>query len=109
MGFGGSAVDDGFSFEAPAFPRGGVTVEGVDEPVELLVDAALDVGGAGGELLEHRVGDVGDLGDAVHDRLPRDPEPVGELGAQGGVVDRREGALVELERAGVEGEPAAVG
>ena len=82
MGFGRSAVDDGFAFEAPSFPWGGVAVEGVDEPVEFLVDAALHVGGAGGELLEHAVGYVGDLGDPVHDGFPGDTEPGGELGAQ---------------------------
>jgi hypothetical protein len=38
-GLGWAAVEDGFAFEAPPFPAGGLPVEDVDEPVELGVDA----------------------------------------------------------------------
>ena len=34
-------------------------------------------------------------------RFPIDAEAGGELRAQGGVIDRRDGALVHLERSGV--------
>ena len=37
------------------------------------------------------------------------PSALGQLGSQTGVVERRQGALVALDEAGVEGEPAAVG
>ncbi len=109
VALGWAAVDDDFAFEAPALAWCRISVEGVDEAVELLVDAPLDVGGAGRELLEHGLGDVGDLGDAIDDGFPFDAEAGGELRAQCGVIDRRNGALVHLERSSIEGEPAPVG
>jgi len=87
VGFGWAGVDDGFAFETPPFAWCRVAVEGVDEPVQLLIDAALHPGGAGRELLEHRVVHAGDFGDAVHHRLPIDPEAGGQLRAQGQMVD----------------------
>ena len=51
---------------------------------------------------------MGDLGDAVGDRATFDAEPVSELGPESCVVDRRDRALAQLERAGVEGEPAVI-
>ena len=77
---GGAGVDDGFAFEPPPLPWRRVAVEGVDEPVELLVCSSRDVGGAGGELLEHDMRDVGHLGDPVLDLPPLDPEVGRELG-----------------------------
>ena len=109
VGLGGPGVDDGFSFEPPAFAWRRVTFEGVDKSVELLVESAGDVAGAGGELLEDNFVQALELGDPVRNGVPADAEAADEFSAQGGVVDGREGALIQFECAGVEGEPPSVG
>ena len=57
---------------------------------------------------EQLVGDAGDLGLPVDDRPPRDPEAVGQLGAQHRLVQPAEHPLMPLQVAGVERPPAAV-
>src|SRR5690606_22834518 len=70
---------------------------------------ALDgyLGAALGEGVAHLGGDAGEVGLASSHVAPLDAEAVGELAAQGGVVDPADGALLVLEEAGVEGEPSA--
>jgi hypothetical protein len=105
---GWAALDDGFALEPPPLPRRGLATERVEEPVELLVEAAADIPGAHREVLEHPVGDPGDLRDAVLPVPPPGPEPRRELRAQAGVVERRGGPLVDLDRPGVQCQPPAV-
>src|SRR5690606_37979510 len=54
-------------------------------------------------------GGVGHLGLAVHDVVPADAEPGGQLGSKASGVEDGDGALVVLEGPGVEGEPPPVG
>jgi hypothetical protein len=105
---GRAAVEDGFALEAPPLPGRGLPVEGVDEPVELGVDAGLHLGRALRERVQDLGGDSGDVGDPVHRRLPGDAEAAGELGPQPGVVHRRQRPLIQLQRPGIEGQPPAI-
>ena len=75
--------------------------------VDLVGERSVDRHGPLGEDVEELVGDAGDLGLAVADRQPVDAEAVGELVAQHGLVEAAEHALVPLEVAGVERQPAA--
>ena len=109
LGLAGSAVDGGFPIDHPPLAWRWFAAHRVDEAVELLVDAATHLSGADRELGEQLVGDVADLGDAVLGCVPDDAEPLRQLGSQTGVVERRQCALVALDEAGVEREPAAVG
>ena len=45
-------------------------------------EVGLDLAAAGGELPEHVAADAGDIGDAVADRSPLDPEAAGQLPPQ---------------------------
>jgi len=105
----GSGVEHGLSFEPPPLPRCRVAVHGGDEAVELGVDAVPDLVGSGRVGLENDVVNVGDLGDPVLRCPPSDPQLLRQFGTEGGVVERRESALVALDQSGVEGEPSAVG
>ena len=68
-GFGRAAVDHRFAFEPPPLPRGRFPAHRVGEPVELLVDPALHITGAGGEL------DTQVLGHVARSRRSRAPGP----------------------------------
>ena len=78
--FGGAAVEHGFAFQLPPFPGCWVAVEGVEEAFELGVEELLHAAGTGREGVEHLVGHVGDLGDAVHRFGPPHTEAPGEFG-----------------------------
>ena len=105
----GAAVDGGFPVDQPALLWCGFAAHRVDEAVELLLDTSTHLGGADRELGEERLGHVADLGDAVLRRVPHHTETLRQLGSQTSVVERRQGALVALDEAGVEGEPTTVG
>jgi hypothetical protein len=61
-----------------------------------------------GELAQMLVGEALDLGDAVADLLPADPEAAGQLGAQVGLEDVAGGLGVVVDRRVVEAGPLAV-
>lgn len=107
--FAGAGVEHGFAFESPPLTGRWVAVHRGDEPVELGVDAVADLAGPRRVLVEHDVGNVGYLGDAVLRCPPSDPELLRQFGTEGDVVERRESALVALDEPGIEGEPSAVG
>src|SRR4051794_15652785 len=73
-----------------------------------LGEAFSDLLAATREVLEDFVVDAADLGHAVADGFPFDAERVGEVLAQGGLVEEAGGALVGVEGAAVEGGLAAV-
>ncbi len=50
-------------------------LEGVDEPVQLLIDTTLNAPGARRELLQHHITNMGNVGDAIGDLTPLDTEP----------------------------------
>jgi hypothetical protein len=108
VGFGRPALGHGLPLQAPALPGGGVALEGLDEALELVLDALLHRLGAGGELGQHVVGDALHFGDAM-DRLgPLHSQGAGQLGPQAGVVEGGQAPLIQLDGAGVKGQPAAV-
>ena len=94
--------------EPPPLPPGRLPAQSRDEPVELHLHPVADVPVRDRERLQDLVGDAGDLGDAVLPVAPGDTGPGRQLGPQSGVVQRGEGALVDLDPAGVEREPATV-
>ena len=53
----------------------------------VLLEVGLDLLAAGRELPQHRLGDAGDIGDAVPDRAPLDAEAAGQLLAQVRLVE----------------------
>ena len=108
-GLAGPCVSRCFTGQRGAFPPGRLATFPVPEVVELVGERDVDVGAALGEHAEQLVGHAGDLGLAVDDRPPLDAEPVGELGAEDGLVEAAEHPLVPLQVAGVERVPAAVG
>ncbi len=61
-----------------------------------------------GELGQHVGVEARDLGDAVLGRLPADTQAASHLCSQVGVIESGQGALVELDGAGVKSEPAAI-
>lgn len=80
-------------------------------PLDEVGQLRVDLPGPLREQLEEVVGHADDLGlpGTVRYGLPGDAEPVGQLGAEGGVVDPAGGTLLAEEPAGVEGEPLAGG
>ena len=68
-----------------------------------------DLAAAGGERLDGRRGDVGDVCDAVVDRAPGDAEATGELPAQLSLVEEPDRTRPPVQRAGVKSRPPAVG
>src|SRR5205807_2270069 len=105
---GRATLGDGFTLETPPLPWRRLAPEGCLEAFELLLQPLVDLVAASGEGGEQRVGRVGDLGDPVERLSPRHTQPSGQLGAQRGVVQRGQRALVMLDRSCVERQPAAV-
>ena len=94
VGLGRPALGHRLPLQAPALTGGGVSLEGLDEALELVLDALLHRLGARRELGQDVVGDAGHLGDAV-DRLgPLHPQGAGQLGPQAGVVEGGQAPLV---------------
>ena len=92
----GRLSSDGFAFEPPPFPRRRFPAHRVDRTGRACRRS-------GGRTSAVRVenststssGTSRDLGDAVLGFVPADAEPAGQLGSQPGVVERRQGALVD--------------
>jgi hypothetical protein len=78
------------------------------ELADLHGEGGVDPGGSFGEYLEELTRHPDDLGLAVHDRLPRQPIAVGELGPQHRLVEAAQHPLMTLQVAGVQREPTAV-
>lgn len=109
VGLVGSAVLGGAPGEGGALPAGGVPALPVPELGQCHGDGVVDLDGALREHGEQLGGDPGQFRLAIRDRSPSDTEAVRELGAQHRLVEAAEGALLALEVASVEREPAAVG
>lgn len=77
---GRAAVDGSFSFDAPPLPGRGPSTELVDEALGLLIEATGHLASALGERFEHLLGSIDHLGLTVHDVVPADTEPRGQLG-----------------------------
>ena len=108
MFLGRPAVEDGVALQTRQGAAVGLgAVVGVGPTPDVKREQGLDLGAALGEQLPQLRPDAGDVGMAVDNRVPADAEAGGELGAEGGVVDPADGALLVLEKARVEGEPAA--
>ena len=109
VGLGGPGGEHGGSFQAGDGARVGVVavVFGAP-PVDQLADLDVDLGAALREHRPHPVGDGGEVGLAAVDGVPGDTESVGELGAQGGVVDPADGSLLVLQEPGIQRQPPAV-
>ncbi len=101
-------LDHRLSFQAPTFPGSGLSLKVIAEPIELVVDPPTDGVGARREGREHVLGNTVDLGDSIDRLTPPHAKAAGQLGAQAGVVDGAEGALIELDGPGVERQPSAV-
>ena len=68
----------------------------------------VDLGGALGEHGEQLRVETGDLGLAVHDRLPPDTEPRRQLGAEHRLIQATEGALVLLQHPRIQRHPPPI-
>ncbi len=108
VGFGRSAVHYRLPLQPPPLPRRRRSAQGGLKALELVAEAAGDLAGPLREMFQHRSGDAVDLGDAVLRLPPTDPESSGELGAEVGVVESGEGALVHDQRTGIQRQPAAI-
>ena len=97
------------SFDSGAFADRRVAPVAVDEVGEAVLHLGVDDLGALGERSKEVRRDAGDLGLAVDDLVEGDAVAMGEFGSKDGLVQAAERALVLLEHACVEGEPATVG
>jgi len=108
MGLGRSGGEDRSSFELGDRAWVGVGAVVLVGPCpEQVGELALDLGAPGREQVTHRFGNAGGVGLPAVEWLPAESEARGELGTEGGVVDPADGALLLLEEASIEREPAA--
>ena len=76
---------------------------------QLLLNTVFHIDSALRELGQHVRVDVGNLGNPMLQLLPPDSETTGQLGPQPGVIQSRQGALVELDGPGIQCQPATIG
>lgn len=69
----------------------------------------LDITGSLRELGQHLAVDSIDLGDPVLRLVPGDAEAAGQLRSEVGVIQGRQGALVDLDGASIESQPPTIG
>ncbi len=72
-----------------------------------LAQLRVDLSAALAEQLPQPVGHAAQVTDPVLTLDPLDAEPHRQLGAQGGVVDPADRALLVLQESGIEGQPAS--
>jgi hypothetical protein len=97
-----------FAFQAGDRPRIGIDAVMLGGPAtHQLTKLVVDLRRSLGELGHQLIGDADHVGVAIDHRAPSDTEAGGHLGAQGGVVDPADAALLVLEEPGIQRQPRA--